>query len=226
MKQTTLKLKAMETYKSTIGEYEVSLPEEYYGNKVVGTLWEKNGKSRVYVKVYYETSRTTDCGYVDLVAGKSCLSSRPVMVARIIESETEIRKMEEVIVEEEIINNTEEVKSSQEADRITSDELKKDLYTNHSLQSAIIKELGLESKYLLTPDKSEERLRKILNLSRVEYFALADGGECYFLIVNNKPMGGFGNFCNGNPIEVKQFNPQSVYDAFANSEVIKEHKSI
>lgn len=212
----------MKTYKSTIGEYEVNLPEEYNGNEVVGTLWEKNGKSRLYIKVYYKTSRPTDCGYIDLISGKSCLSSRPVMIARIIEDETEIRKMEEINTTE----GAEEVTNIRETEESTSAELKKDLYKNHSLQAAIIKELGLENNYFLTPEQVDERLQKIINLSSIEYFALANGGECYFLMVNNKPMGGCGKFCNGSLIEVKQFNPQSVYDAFVGSTEIKEHKSI
>lgn len=52
-------------------------------------LWERDDKCRIYFTVYFNGDKA-DCGYFDVANNKSFLSSRPVNIARNIESEITI----------------------------------------------------------------------------------------------------------------------------------------
>lgn len=72
-------------------KFGVVLPASLYETGTVSSkVWEKDGKVRVYVSVNWTKGRPTDCGYVDLVSGKSYLESNPKGVARSIYSEMQI----------------------------------------------------------------------------------------------------------------------------------------
>lgn len=85
------KNKAVDMITTFASKFGVVLPEGLYETGTVeGKIWEKEGKSRVYVRVLWHRDRPTDCGYIDLMTGKSYLSSNPRGVARAIESSMQI----------------------------------------------------------------------------------------------------------------------------------------
>ncbi|QMW05295.1 hypothetical protein [Spirosoma foliorum] len=72
-------------------KFGVVLPETIYETgSVVGKVWEKDGKVRLYVRALFAKSSPADCGYIDLISGKSFLQSTPRGIAQRIESMTQI----------------------------------------------------------------------------------------------------------------------------------------
>lgn len=58
------------SYPSTVGKAE---------GQVIPTLWEKGGKSRVYIKVRFSDGMM-DCGYFDCENNKPCFRTRPAAI--------------------------------------------------------------------------------------------------------------------------------------------------
>lgn len=55
----------------------VTYPETIRDRRVTASLWEKNGKSRVYFKINFAGSSPVDCGFIDGETGEKAISSRP-----------------------------------------------------------------------------------------------------------------------------------------------------
>lgn len=69
--------------------------ESYSGNnsyRVVASLWEKNGKSRVYFKVIFAGQSPVDCGWMDGQTGESAISSRPVSWGKTLNAQVSFKK--------------------------------------------------------------------------------------------------------------------------------------
>ena len=70
----------------------VNYPETISDRKVVASLWEKNGKSRVYFKIQFAGSSPVDCGFIDGETGEKAISSRPVSWGQALENKVSFQK--------------------------------------------------------------------------------------------------------------------------------------
>ncbi len=66
----------MPTIQTSFGT--VTYPETISDRRVIASIWEKNGKSRVYFKINFAGSSPVDCGFIDGETGEKAISSRPV----------------------------------------------------------------------------------------------------------------------------------------------------
>lgn len=82
----------------------VSFPETINGKKVSASLWEKNGKSRVYFKVLFAGSSPVDCGFICGETGDKAIKSSPVSWGHRLESEVTFQEKSSRLATEKTFN--------------------------------------------------------------------------------------------------------------------------
>lgn len=92
----------MATISTSFGK--VTYPETINDRRVVASLWEKNGKSRVYFKVLFAGSSPVDCGFIDGQTGERAISSRPVSWGNALNSQVSFQKSDGATKSSETFN--------------------------------------------------------------------------------------------------------------------------
>ncbi|WP_065218077.1 MULTISPECIES: hypothetical protein [Butyricimonas] len=173
----------MKTYITEDGKQKVTINDEYEGHPIVVTPWVKDNKVRLYVKVTYSTCRPSDCGYVDMVEGKSCVSSKN---CKYIGEEIEITEATEEDLQKYSKVGKPEEQTKQEPSLL-------DNYTSWdklSFIEDICKEAGVER--IPFTELSNEKKNKIASVLKEESFSFCNArGSRYditFLMYNNNPI--------------------------------------
>lgn len=173
----------MKTYITEDGKQKVTINDEYEGHPIVVTPWVKNGKVRLYVKVTCSTSRPSDCGYVDMVEGKSYVASKN---CKYIGDEIAINKATEEDLQKYGKVEKPEEQTKQEPcllDNYTS-------WDKLDFIESICKEAGVERIPFM--EFSKEKKNKIASILKEESFSFSNAnGSKYditFLMYNNNPL--------------------------------------